>query len=112
MVKCLGELACDQEIPASMPATNKLFSTVLNLSYSALRALNKHSIGQNICYWVTGHFKGSFNCGLKVGSGGAQVVEQWHSVWAARVRIPGQTLAFLVQNCCQSTECWAFSNNL
>ena len=24
----------------------------------------------------------------------AQVVEQWHSVWAGRVRIPGRTLAF------------------
>ena len=24
----------------------------------------------------------------------AQVVERWHSVWAGRVRIPGQTLAF------------------
>ena len=44
----------------------------------------------------------------------AQVVEQCHSVLAGRVRIPGWTLAFSVQNSCQSilTGCPAFSNNV
>ena len=30
----------------------------------------------------------------------ALVIEQWHSVWAGRVQIPGPAWAFLVQNSC------------
>ena len=44
----------------------------------------------------------------------AQVVERWHSVWASRAQIPGQTLAFSGQNYCQSilSGCRAFSDNV
>ena len=42
----------------------------------------------------------------------AQVIEQWHSVWASRVQIQDGPRLFLVHNCFQSilTGCQDFSN--